>query len=259
MHVFEWIVRGVGMIAAAVMLVWFIMPMPLRVVNVGNIAGIVLCVWVFVMCCKPLQSLLRQLFSHGFTLVLYRVVNGVFIAFLVYGLIATVLMLAAANAQPEQGATALVLGAGVHPDGEPSSILRGRIRTAEKYLGENPESKAVLSGGKGYDEPQSEASCMYRVMTEDGVDGSRLYLEEKSTNTTENFRYSEEVIRENGLNQDITVVTDGFHQLRARIIYWQQGYQGRIGAMSVPTRLDMVPTYVVREWFAFPAQLFLRK
>ena len=173
MHVFEWIVRGVGMIAAAVMLVWFIMPMPLRVVNVGNIAGIVLCVWVFVMCCKPLQSLLRRLFSHGFALVLYRVVNGVFIAFLVYGLIATVLMLAAANAQPEQGATALVLGAGVHPDGEPSSILRGRIRTAEKYLGENPESKAVLSGGKGYDEPQSEASCMYRVMTEDGVDGSR--------------------------------------------------------------------------------------
>ena len=173
MHVFEWIVRGVGMIAAAVMLVWFIMPMPLRVVNVGNIAGIVLCVWVFVMCCKPLQSLLRRLFSHGFALVLYRVVNGVFIAFLVYGLIATVLMLAAANAQPEQGATALVLGAGVHPDGEPSSILRGRIRTAEKYLGENPESKAVLSGGKGYDEPQSEASCMYRVMTEDGVDGIR--------------------------------------------------------------------------------------
>ena len=100
---------------------------------------------------------------------------------------------------------------------------------------------------------------MYRVMTEDGVDGSGRSLEGRATDTTENFRYSEEVIRENGLNQDITVVTDGFHQLRARIIYWQQGYQGRIGAMSVPTRLDMVPTYVVREWFAFPAQLFLRK
>lgn len=259
MSILEWIVRSAGVLVAAVMLVWFIMPMPLRVVNIGNVAGIVFCVWLFVMCCKPIQSFLQRLFSHGFALALYRIVNGALIAFLVYGLIATALMIVAANAQPEQGATALVLGAGVHPDGEPSSILRGRIRAAEKYLEENPESKAVLSGGKGYDEPQSEASCIYRVMTEDGVDGSRLYLEEKSTNTTENFRYSEEVIRENGLNQDITVVTDGFHQLRARIIYWQQGYQGRIGAMSVPTRLDMVPTYVVREWFAFPAQLFLRK
>ena len=259
MTALEWIVRITGMFAAVVMLVWFIIPMPLRVVNVGNIAGIVLCVWLFVICCKPLQSLLRRLFDHGFLLMLYRVVNGVFIAFLVYGLLATALMIAAANAQPEPGATALVLGAGVHPDGEPSSILRGRIRTAEKYLEENPESKAVLSGGKGYDEPQSEASCMYRVMTEDGIDGSRLYLEEKSTNTTENFRYSEELISENGLNQNITVITDGFHQLRAKIIFRQQGCTGKLGAMSAPTRLDMIPTYVVREWFAYPAQLFLRR
>ncbi len=258
MSILEWIVRSAGMIIAAVMLVWFIMPMPLRVVNIGNVAGIVFCVWLFVMCCKPIQSFLQRLFSHGFALALYRIVNGALIAFLVYGLIATALMIVAANAQPEQGATALVLGAGVHPDGEPSSILRGRIRAAEKYLEENPESKAVLAGGKGYDEPQSEASCMYRVMTEDGIDGSRLFLEENSTNTTENFRYSEEVIRENGLNQNITVVTDGFHQLRAKIIFWQQGCKGRIGAMSVPTRLDMVPTYVVREWFAYPVQLFLR-
>ena len=258
MSILEWIVRSAGMIIAAVMLVWFIMPMPLRVVNIGNVAGIVFCVWLFVMCCKPIQSFLQRLFSHGFALALYRIVNGALIAFLVYGLIATALMIVAANAQPEQGATALVLGAGVHPDGEPSSILRGRIRAAEKYLEENPESKAVLAGGKGYDEPQSEASCMYRVMTEDGIDGSSLFLEENSTNTTENFRYSEEVIRENGLNQNITVVTDGFHQLRAKIIFWQQGCKGRIGAMSVPTRLDMVPTYVVREWFAYPVQLFLR-
>ena len=254
----EWVLRIVGMLAAAAMIVWFIMPMSIRVVNVGNIAGIVLCVWVFVMCCKPIQTLLCRLCSSGFALALYRIVNGLFIAFLIYGMIVTVLMVISANATPQTGATALVLGAQVRPDGEPSSILRGRIGIAEKYLRDNPGSAAVLAGGKGYDEPQSEASCMYRVMTEDGIDGSRLYLEESSTNTTENFRYSEEVIRDNGLNRDVTVITDGFHQLRARIIFRQQGCKGKFGAMSVPTRLDMLPTYAVREWFAMPAQIFLR-
>ena len=256
MQITEWIFRGAGMIVAVVMLIWFVMPAFIDVWNVGNVVGIICCVWLFVITCKPLQHAVRELCGHGLALGIYRAVNGVFIAFLAYGLIVTCVMILAANAQPEPGATALVLGAHVHKSGSPSSILYGRLRAAEKYLADNPDSAAVLSGGKGVNEPISEAQCMYNVLTEDGFDGARLFMEDRSTNTAENFRYSFEVIGENGLNENITVVTDGFHQLRARIFYMMQGGKGRLGAASAPTRLDLLPCYVVREWVALPSVFF---
>ena len=259
MGIWETIIRILGAALALVMLVWFVIPISIHVLNVGNILGIILSVWLFAVSFKPLYSLLCRLCGSGFAAAAFRAVNGVFIAVMVYGVIVTGLTVLAANAKPADGAAALVLGAQVRPEGEPSSILRGRIRTAERYLEENPQSAAVLSGGQGADEPQSEASCMYRVMTEDGVDGERLYLEEESKNTTENFKYSLAVMEKNGMNGDVAVVTDGFHQLRARIIYWQQSGQGSAGAVSAPTRLDLLPTYAVREWIALPVQLLFRR
>ena len=58
---------------------------------------------------------------------------------------------------------------------------------------------------------------MYNVLTESGIDSSRLYMEDKSTNTTENIRNSMKIIEDNDLNTDITIVTDGFHQLLSLI------------------------------------------
>ena len=133
--------------------------------------------------------------------------------------------------------------------------MRGRINAAEDYLKANPGAKAVLAGGKGFDEPMSEAKCMYDVMVADGISPDRLYIEDKSTNTTENFRYTRAVLEENNLGDDITVTTDGFHMLRAMLIVKQQGYTGRVGAICAETRLEFLPTYVVREWFALPFQL----
>ena len=144
MQITEWIFRGAGMIVAVVMLIWFVMPAFIDVWNVGYVVGIICCVWLFVISCKPLQHAVRELCGHGLALGIYRAVNGVFIAFLAYGLIVTCVMILAANAQPEPGATALVLGAHVHKSGSPSSILYGRLRAAEKYLADNPDSAAAM-------------------------------------------------------------------------------------------------------------------
>ena len=76
-------------------------------------------------------------------------------------------------------------------------------------LDDSPNANAVLSGGQGSDEIMSEAQCMYNVLTESKIDSSRLYMEDKSTNTTENIRNSMKIIEDNNLNTDITIVTDG--------------------------------------------------
>ena len=106
----------------------------------------------------------------------------------------------------------VVLGAKVNRNGVPSKPLYWRIDAAEKYLNENPETIAILSGGKGGDEPFSEAECMYNELVKRGVDESRLILEDKSTSTNENIRFSMEILPEDAT---FGVVTNNFHVYRA--------------------------------------------
>lgn len=115
----------------------------------------------------------------------------------------------------EASDVAIVLGCIVNGD-EPGIFLRGRINAAYDYLNENPNSIAILSGGQGSGELISEAECMYNELVAKGIDEGRLYIEDKSTSTKENFKYSAEVIKNNNIKCDkITVITNDFHEYRA--------------------------------------------
>lgn len=105
----------------------------------------------------------------------------------------------------------IVLGA--HVDGTRLTLaLLERTRRAFQYLEENPDTIAVLSGGKGTGERISEAQAMYDYLTEKGIDASRLIREEKSTNTKENIAFSLKKI--GSTEHSIGVVTNNFHVFR---------------------------------------------
>ena len=108
----------------------------------------------------------------------------------------------------------IVLGA--HVEGTRLTLaLLERTRRALKYLQENPETKAVLSGGKGTGEAITEAQAMYYYLTEHGIKGERLILEERSTSTAENLKFSLDLI---GLDHSVGVVTNHFHVFRGTAI-----------------------------------------
>lgn len=80
---------------------------------------------------------------------------------------------------------------GAHVDGTRLSMaLLERTRRALQYLENNPDTKAVLSGGQGRGEAVSEAKAMYDYLTGHGISRERLILEERSTNTKENLDFS---------------------------------------------------------------------
>ena len=249
--------RALVITGALVLLGTFIFTLSIGILNVGNVAGAALCVWLILVCIKPLHLAIKRGFHRFFlTRLVYRIVSIAFIVLLCYGAVATVAIIGASMIPPKENATAVVLGAQVKPTGEPSTILSGRINAAENYLVENKGSSAVLSGGKGTDEVKSEARCMYDVMTSDGIAPEKLYVEDKSTTTRENFELSEKIIEEKQLSPNLAVTTDRFHQLRARIITKQLGINGEVGAVNSDAPFKYVPTYMVREWFALPYQIF---
>lgn len=253
------IFRIIIAVIAAVFLATFLSAFAAGIVNIGNISGGLLCLWlIFVFGARGKYKAVKAgLKKKALGKIALYSINFCFTAFLCYGLIVTGLMTFVCAQKPTENATAVVLGAQVTENG-PSMILSGRIDSALKYLQGNPDAKAVLTGGKGSNEPVSEAQAMYDGLVKAGISPDRLYIEDKAINTAENISFSEEIIRANGLNEDMAVVTDGFHQLRAHIIAGQQKVSGSVGSVNADTFPLFAPTFAVREWFALPNQVLFR-
>lgn len=137
----------------------------------------------------------------------------------------------------------IILGAAVRGT-TPSSTLYWRIDAAYDYLTKNPRTIAILSGGQGPGEAISEAECMYRVLTERGIEPERLIQEAKSTSTNENLRYSFELIEE---GRTIGIVTSNFHIFRAVKIA-EKIFGVPVSGIAAPHKNSLLPHYMVREF-----------
>ena len=110
----------------------------------------------------------------------------------------------------------VVLGCHVRPNG-PSLTLLDRINAAYDYLTEHPDVIAVVSGGQGFDEPMSEAQCIYEHLVERGIDPDRVWIEDKATSTWENLNFSLDMIQERtGTRPDtLGIISSEYHLFRA--------------------------------------------
>ena len=140
----------------------------------------------------------------------------------------------------------VILGCQVKPWGH-SVLIQDRLDKALDYLEDHPDLIIVVSGGQGPDEPVSEARCMYDYLTEHGVDGAQIIMEDQSHNTVENLRYTMDLLAEAGYDTtaDMVVVSNGFHLTRVRML-WSRVCGGdynlsTLAAPSshVPSRLKM--------------------
>ncbi|MGN0460785.1 MAG: YdcF family protein [Ruminococcus sp.] len=257
MKLFVKIMRIAVAVLSAGFFLWFSLPIVKHIICLGNIAGILISAFVF---CRVVFTgffarMKEKAFAKKITKVLWRICQGGIAVFVCYALIISGIMVYASYRVPQEGSTVITLGAMVRPDGTPSGSLWYRINACYDYLTENENSVAVLSGGKGDNEPMSEAQCMYDYLVDMGIDKDRLIIEDKSENTEANMKNSYKIIDENNLNKNVAIATDSYHQLRAKIIARRIGVTESVGAVNSDSPLSVFPTYWVREWFAIPVEL----
>ena len=129
----------------------------------------------------------------------------------------------------------IILGCQVGDDGSPLPLLRGRIDRALEYAdyrrSETGKSVTfVCSGGQGPDEVISEAECMKRYLISKEVDENDIILEDKSTSTFENMKFSKEKISDDA---KVLFSTSDYHVLRSGIIAARAGVKpAGIGAKT---------------------------
>ena len=239
-------IKYIIMAAEIFCLILFLLSYP--IFNSGNAAGLLFFGILLVITdrYKPFCSLIKKLWSHGWGKGIILFVSVFLIAGFTYVGILSARMYKAQKNEPDNAKLIVVLGCKVKGE-KPSRMLRRRLDTAYEAMLKNPDAVCVVSSGQGSDEKMSEAQAMRNYLVDKGLDESRIIMEDKSTSTFENIKFTFAITDEMGLGRDITIVTDAFHQYRASLIAKKEG-AGDVTAYSAHTEPRYVPTYWVREW-----------
>lgn len=148
------------------------------------------------------------------------------------------------NSEKENLDYIIVLGSQVKPSG-PAVVTRLRLQRAYEYAVNNPDTIIIVSGGQGSNEPATEASVMKEYLVDKGIDESRIIMEDKSTNTSENLQFSMALV--DGLqDSSVGIVSSEFHIFRARAIAKKCGYTDTYGIPARSVRLYL-PNNMIRE------------
>ena len=119
----------------------------------------------------------------------------------------------------------IVLGSKTNTYG-PSTDFKARLNLAYDYLTTNPNTKAIISGAKGDNEPISEALSGKRYLVDKGIDSERILLEDRSYSTLQNITNSKDIILKYHNNLEdikVVIISSNFHLFRANYIAKKTG------------------------------------
>ncbi len=241
--------RIVLMTLAVLFFIWFALPLSLSVsLNLGNLTGIIVSVLLFCygLLLPKVHAVMKQWWKHKILRFVNAGILGMILLVAVLVVIETTCMIVAMNKEPEHGSTVVVLGCRVYGERASLSMVE-RLEAAYEYLMEHPESACILSGGQGDGENITEAECMYRYLTNKGIDASRLYKEETSADTRENLLFSRQLIEAEQLNPVVAIATSEYHEYRAGLIAESLGMD--YAAVPGKTAIWLFPTCYIRELY----------
>ena len=189
----------------------------------------------------------------------YKFIALVFIIFVSSIIIIEALIIFAGNKiENKEVDYLIVLGARLYGE-TPSPSLLERLKSAKIYLTDKKNVKVVVSGGQGTDEDVPEGYAMSKYLMENGIDKNRIIIEDKSTTTFENLRFSLDKIRDEDDRENIKVliVTNKYHVFRSKFLARRLGMISYGLGTKTPT--TTILTSYIREYFAVIKSLFYDK
>lgn len=145
----------------------------------------------------------------------------------------------------------IVLGAQIKEKG-PSAALKFRLDEAYDYLVENADTRCIVSGGQGSNEPCSEAEGMRDYLVGKGISPERIIMEDRSTDTSENIAFSMAFLDKE--NDSVGIVTNNFHVFRGVHLAKHMGIKDVCG-ISAPSNVYFQLNNMVREFFGIMKDL----
>ena len=147
----------------------------------------------------------------------------------------------------------IILGSRINKDGTLTPLLKGRVDKAIEFGNKQYEmsKKKIIyipSGGQGKDETISEAEAIKNYLLENGIKEKQIIIENKSTSTIENMKYSKEKIDKLNENAKISFSTTNYHVFRSGVIANEQGIDCE--GMGSKTKWYFYINALIREFVA---------
>ena len=151
----------------------------------------------------------------------------------------------------------IILGCGIRQDGTPTPLLRGRVDKALEYARKQKEATGkdlifVPSGGQGPNEVISESESMKNYLLSKGIPEERILMEDQSTTTFENMKFSKEKIMAIDPNAKIAYSTTNYHVFRSGL--FARRVKMRAQGIGARTKWYFWPNAAVREFVGLLTQ-----
>jgi len=149
----------------------------------------------------------------------------------------------------------LILGCQIGRDGKVTKLLQSRADRAIEFaeMQKKATGKGIVfipSGGKGKNEKVSEAAAINEYLLSRGIPESLIMIEDRSTNTYENFKYAVEMIKKvtDKKAPQIAFSTTNYHVFRAGLMARRQ--QIKVEGIGSKTRSYFWVNAFIREFIA---------
>ena len=135
------------------------------------------------------------------------------------------------NAPPQPADAIVVFAGGVGESGKAGGGAQERIKHAVDLYRSGVAPVLILSSGYVY--TFHEAEVMRALAVDQGVPPSRILLEEQATNTLQNVKYVDDILRARGWRK-IVLVSSPYHMRRAVMVWHQQAPDVAVVPSPVP-------------------------
>ena len=147
----------------------------------------------------------------------------------------------------------IILGSKINKDGTLTPLLKGRCDKAIEFSKKQYEisKKKIIyvpSGGQGSDEVMAEAIAIKNYLISHGVKDKQIIIEDKSTSTIENMKFSKDKIDKIKKEAKISFSTTNYHVFRSGVIASNQGIDCE--GMGSKTKWYFYTNALIREFIA---------
>lgn len=125
-------------------------------------------------------------------------------------------------------AAAIVVMGAAQWNGVPSPVLARRLDHAADLYAQGVAPVVIVTGGKQVGDRVTQGYAGYRYLRSKGVPDEAIKVEVDGTNSFEELSASAAILRRAGAGDDVVIVTDRYHALRAQEIAEEVGLRAGV-------------------------------
>lgn len=155
--------------------------------------------------------------------------------------------------------TAIILGAAILRNGEPSGAMQRRVKGALGLRKNSLRIRFIPSGGVGKNKLYSEARVMKNLLREAGIKESDIIIDELSKNTLESVINCASIIKSQP-KTEVVICSDTYHIFRSRLLFKFLGIRTIYKPMPSGLKVNGIIRwcyYYVREYLAIPKDILV--